>query len=169
MLYLLDADTLIRADRTYYPLQRFPVFWEWLFYHSGIGNIKIPQEQFDEVIAGKGELVDWLSEKTKKETLLLPGVVDPQLVSTVIEQGYAPDLNETELLTVGQDPFLIAYALVSIADRTVVSFETSAPAKQRANRKIPDVCAGLGIKCITLFDLIKTLDFTTNWTPPKGA
>jgi hypothetical protein len=169
MLYLLDADTLIRADRTYYPLRRFPVFWEWLLHHSGVGTTKIPQEQFDEVVAGKGELVEWLSEKDKKEALLLPAVVDPQLVSTVIDQGYAPDLNATELLTVGRDPFLIAYAFVSTADRTIVSFETSAPAKQRANRKIPDVCAGLGIKCITLFDLIEVLDFTTNWKPPRAA
>jgi len=119
------------------------------------------------VVAGKGELVDWLSDKKKKDSLLLPGVVDPELVSHVIEHGYAPDLNETELLTVGQDPFLIAYGLVSIADRTIVSFETSAPAKQRANRKIPDVCASFGLKCITMFDLINALDFTTNWTPPK--
>jgi hypothetical protein len=167
VLYLLDADTLIRADRTYYPLQRFPVFWQWLLYHSGIGNIKIPQEQFDEVVAGKGELVDWLSDKTRKEALLLPGVVDRALFDQVIERGYASDLDETELITVGKDPFLIAYGLVSTADRTIVSFEVSAPAKKRANRKIPDVCAGFGLNCITMFELIKTLDFTTNWTPPK--
>lgn len=167
MLYLLDADTLIKADHTYYPLQRFPVFWEWLLYHSKIGNMKVPQERFDEVTAGRGELVDWLSDKERKEALLLPGVVDQTLLTQVIEQGYAPDLDEMELVTVGKDPFLIAYGLVSVADRTVVSFEVSAPAKQRANRKIPDVCAGFGLKCITMFDLIKALDFTTNWTPPK--
>jgi hypothetical protein len=164
--YLLDADTLIKADRTYYPLQRFPVFWDWLLYHSVIGNVKIPQEQFDEIVAGKGELVDWLSDKTRKAALLLPGVVDQTLLSQVIAQGYAPDLDETELITVGKDPFLIAYGLAS-ADRTIVSFEVSAPAKHRANRKIPDVCAGFGLKCITMFELIKTLDFTTSWTPPK--
>jgi len=85
----------------------------------------------------------------------------------VIEQGYAPDLDEAELLTVGKDPFLIAYRLVSVANRTIVSFETSAPAKQRANKKIPDVCAGFGLQCITMFELIDALDFTTNWTQPK--
>lgn len=167
MLYLLDADTLIKADRLYYPLGRFPVFWEWLLYQSGIGSIKVPQEQYDEVVAGKGELVEWISDKTNKELLLLPGVVDEKLLSQVIEEGYAPDLNETELITVGKDPFLIAYGLVSVGDRTIVSFEVSAPRKQRANRKIPDVCSGFGLKCITMFDLIKALDFTTNWKSPK--
>jgi hypothetical protein len=167
LLYLLDADTLIRADRTYYPLKRFPIFWKWLLYHGSVANVKIPQEQYDEIVVGKGELVDWLSGKANKDVLLLPGMADPQLVTRATEEGYAPDLNETELLTVGRDPFLIAYALVSIVDRTVVSFETSAPAKQRANRKVPDVCANFGISCITLFELIAALDFTTNWTPPK--
>jgi hypothetical protein len=76
-------------------------------------------------------------------------------------------LDEAELLTVGKDPFLIAYGLVSVANRTIVSFETSAPAKQRANKKIPDVCAGFGLQCITMFELIDALDFTTNWTQPK--
>lgn len=166
MLYLLDADTLIRADRTYYPLKRFPVFWVWLLHHAGAGNIKVPQEQYEEVVVGKGELVNWLCEKSNKDALLLPGVVNPELVTRATEEGYAPDLNEAELVTVGKDPFLIAYGLVSIADRTIVSFETSAPRKQRANRKIPDVCADFGLKCITLFDLIDTLDFTTNWSPP---
>ena len=90
-----------------------------------------------------------------------------QLLVRVIEEGYAPDLDATELITVGKDPFLIAYGLVSTADRTIVSFEVSAPAKRRANRKIPDVCAGFRLNCITMFELIETLDFTTNWTPPK--
>jgi hypothetical protein len=90
MLYLLDADTLIRADRTYYPLKRFPVFWDWLLHHSGAGNIKVPQEQFDEVVVGRGELVDWLSDKARKDSMLLPGAVDPGLVTQVIEQVMHP-------------------------------------------------------------------------------
>lgn len=166
MLYLLDADIIIRADRTYYPLKRFPVFWEWLIFHGDAGTVKIPNEQYDEIVAGKGELVEWLKEKPKRDALLLAGDVDQKLVTRATEEGYAPDLNEAELLTVGRDPFLIAYALVSVADRTVVSFETSAPSKQRANRKVPDVCGTFGIRCITLFDLINELDFTTNWTRP---
>ena len=31
------------------------------------------------------------------------------------EEGYAADLNEAELVTVGKDPFLVAYGLVSTA------------------------------------------------------
>lgn len=30
MLYLLDANVLITANRTYYPLERVPEYWAWL-------------------------------------------------------------------------------------------------------------------------------------------
>lgn len=30
MLYLLDANVLIRAHSDYYPIDRIPQFWEWL-------------------------------------------------------------------------------------------------------------------------------------------
>lgn len=91
---------------------------------------------------------------------------NPELVAAVTTKGYAADLDEAELEMVGRDPFLIAHA---VADRCVVSFDVSAPSKKRANRKVPDVCADFGIKCITLFSLIETLDFTTEWKPGKVA
>jgi hypothetical protein len=166
MLYLLDADTLIKADRTYYPLLRFPVFWQWLCHNGNIGNVKVPIEQFEEVVAGNGDLVDWLKTKENKDALLLDEQVDPTLVANVTSNGYAPDLDAAELVTVGRDPFLIAYGMAMRSERCFVSFEVSAPAKQRANRKVPDVCSGFGIRCATLFDLIKELDFTTQWTAP---
>jgi hypothetical protein len=165
VIYLLDADTLIRADRTYYPLKRFPVFWEWLRHNGVAGNIKIPLEQYEEVVAGKGQLVDWLKEEESKGALLLAEEADPELVAKVTAEGYAPDLDEAEQETVGRDPFLIAYGLAAPQERCVVSFEVSAPRKVRANRKVPDVCGQLGVKCTTLFDLIEQLDFTTDWVP----
>lgn len=165
MIHLLDADTLIRADNTYYPLNRFPVFWKWLHHNGKAGGIKIPQEQFDEVVVGKGELVDWLKLTENKAALLFGEEADPALVAKVTNEGYAPDLDEAEVVTIGRDPFLIAYGLASSKDRHIVSFEVSAPSKQRANRKVPDVCAQFDVNCITLFELIKVLDFTTEWKP----
>jgi len=165
VIYLLDADTLIRADSTYYPLKRFPVFWRWLCHNGNEGHIKIPREQYEEVTVGKGELVDWLKEDENKAALLFTEEVDPTLVAKVISEGYAPDLDEAELEIVGRDPFLISHGLVAPGTRCVVSFEVSAPSKKRANRKVPDVCANFGTMCVTLFDLIEALDFTTDWEP----
>lgn len=165
MLYLLDADTLIRADSTYYPIRRFPIFWEWLLHTGGNGHLKVPTEQFEEVTAGKGELVDWLLAEECKTELLLQEDVSAELVALVTQRGYAPDLDEAEIEKLGRDPFLIAYGCAAPHERFIVTFEVSAPKKQRANRKIPDVCSDLGVQCGTLFDVIEALDFTTNWRP----
>jgi hypothetical protein len=97
--------------------------------------------------------------------LLLDEEADLILVADVLANGYAPDLDEAELEVIGQDPFLIAYALADADNRYIVSFETSAPSKQRAKRKVPDVCAKFGVECGTLFDLIEALDFTSDWKP----
>lgn len=168
VIYLLDADTLIRADSTYYPLKRFPVFWEWLRYKGFASHVKVPLEQYEEVINGKGELVDWLKDEETKAALLLDEEADPALVAEVTIKGYASDLDEAEQEKVGRDPFLIAYAYASPGERVVVSFEVSAPSKSRANRKIPDICKELGVKPGTLFDVIEALDFTTDWKADQG-
>jgi hypothetical protein len=80
----------------------------------------------------------------------------------VIAKGYAPDLTDDEVEQVGRDPFLIAYALAS-KDRCVVTVETSAPKKQRQNRKVPDVCRVMGVRPCTPFELNRELGFRTRW------
>ena len=164
MVYLLDADSLIRAANTFYRLNRVPQFWEWLRHRGNLGSVKIPIEQFEEIVAGTGELVDWLKDEETREALLLEEEVDPALVAEVTLNGYG-DLDENGIETVGRDPFLISYGYAATDERCVVTFENSAPSKEGKNRKIPDVCRNLGVDCCTLFDLIEALDFTTDWKP----
>ena len=77
----------------------------------------------------------------------------------VMYRGYAPDLKDDEVETIGRDPFLVAAAMAG-PDRLVVTREVSSPKKQRANRKVPDVCATIGVSCITDFELRRLLDFS---------
>lgn len=165
MLYLLDADTLIRGDREFYPLRRFPVFWRWLLHQGENGQAKIPIEQYEEITVGNGELVDWLREAEVKDALVLDEEADPDVIAEVLARGYANNLNEDEVELLGRDPFLISYALTDPRNRTVVTFEVSAPNQRRGKRKIPDGCAPFGIQCCNLTGLIHALDFTTDWHP----
>lgn len=164
MLYLLDADTLITGDRRAYPLRRFPVFWQWLQFQGRAGKVKIPLEQFEEVTAGRGDLVEWLSDHEVRRALVLEEEADPAVVADVILRGYG-QLDENGIEQVGRDPFMIAYAIAERAERTVVTFEVSKPGKRGANRKIPDVCRDLGVPSCTLYEMIEALDFTTDWRP----
>lgn len=157
MLYLLDANVLITADRLYYPMDRVPQFWEWILEQADAGNIKIPYEIYNEIIDGKvDDLVKWL--KANKTTIRLDEEVDITVVQEVIDTGYAPDLDDVELEKIAKDPFLVAYARMK-PNRCVVTLENSSPRKQRANRKIPDVCSTFSISCCDTFQLIRDLDF----------
>lgn len=157
MLYLLDANVLITADRLYYPMDRVPQFWNWILEQSDAGNIKIPYEIYDEVVDGKADdLVKWL--KANKALIQLDEEVDISVVQEVIGKGYATDLDDVELDKIAKDPFLVAYACMK-PNRCVVTLENSSPRKQRANRKIPDVCSTFSIPCCDTFQLIRELDF----------
>lgn len=166
MLYLLDADTLITGDRDAYPLGRFPVFWEWLRHQGDAGLVKVPLEQYEEVVAGRGDLVDWLNSAETRAALELQEEANADLVADTTLKAYG-ELDENGVALVGRDPFLVSYGRVDLGQRTVVSFEVSKPSKLGANRKLPDVCKDFGVPSCTLFDMIKALDFTTDWRPPQ--
>ena len=167
MLYLLDANVLIDANRDYYPIKRVPEFWEWLVHVGTKGFVKISQEIFEEIKPGRqDDLTNWVKTDEVRTALLLGEEADVSLVSLVMDKGYAPDLSDEEVEKIGQDPFLIAYALVDLHERCVVTTEVSKPNKQRANRHMPDVCNVLDVKCCNTFELLRVLDFKTNWKAP---
>lgn len=168
VLYLLDANVLITAHRDYYAVARVPEFWHWLRHQAAAGRVKVPVEILEEVKRGRprkgmDDLLDWLKSSDVKDAIPLDEEPDPALVQRVITKGYAPDLNDHELVKLGRDPFLIAYALVNPAGRRIVTTEVSKPKKRRANRKIPDVAKRFGIKALNPFQFARELDFTTNW------
>ena len=162
-LYLLDANVLIDANRDYYPITRVPEFWSWLVDMGGLGKVKVPLEIYEELVGGDDVLAEWL--KTYRNNLLLDEEIASELVAKVTEQGYANDLTDIEIEKIGRDPFLMAYALADPGRRCVVTTEVSRPSRTRANRHIPDVCRALDIPCCNTFQLVRLLDFRTDWPP----
>jgi hypothetical protein len=166
MLYLLDANVLITANSSYYPIDQVPEFWSWVFYQATSNRIKIPREIIEEIKAGRKDddlLLDWIAEADVEAALLLNESVNAALVQRIVTSGYAPDLRDDEVEKIGRDPFLIAYALADSAARTVVTTEVSRSSAQRANRKVPDVCRAVGVESCGPFALNKALGFTTGW------
>ena len=166
MLYLLDANILITANRDYYPMDQVPEFWSWLQFQGTEGNVKIPLEILEELRAGTKEndrLFDWISLTENESALRLDEPVDVGRVRRVLEEGYAPDLNDVELEAIGQDPFLIAYCLGNEVDRCVVTAEASRPSTRRQNRRVPIVCEDLGVQWCGPFKLNRALGFRTAW------
>jgi hypothetical protein len=166
VLYLLDANVLITANSTYYPIDQIPEFWSWVHHQAVSGRMKIPREIMEEIKAGRKDddpLLDWICTAEIESALLLNETVDVALVQNVVSAGYAPDLRDDEVEKIGRDPFLIAYALADPINRTVVTIEVSRPTAQRANRKVPDVCQAVGSASCGPFALNKALGFRTGW------
>ena len=159
MLYLLDSGVLIDANRRYYKLGQVRPFWNWLEAKAKEGRLKIPDEMYREIVAGAKEdgLRNWVIKR--KASLLLKEEAEILMLRRVTDLGYAPDLDDEERSKIGNDAFLIAYALADPTRRCVVTMEESRPSRQRANRHIPDVCKSLNISCINTFEMLDRLDF----------
>jgi len=163
LIYLLDANVLIDANRDYYSIGSVDEFWEWLVHHGEQGSIKIPEEIYEEIKAGNDDLAAWAKESDTETALKLGEEVNVDLVRKVSDEGYAPDLSDIDLEKIERDPFLIAYALVNPAERIIVTTENSKPSRLRANRHIPDVAKQFGIQSINTYELTKLLRFSTKW------
>jgi hypothetical protein len=171
MLYLLDANVLITAQNQYYAIDMVPQFWDWLVHMGRKGDLKLPIETLDEVKEGakkrKDDLSVWICQESIDDALLLNEDVDINNVQVVIATAYAPDLNDAEVEQIGQDPFLIAHAYLDPRNRCVVSNESIAPTRTRANRRVPNACADVGVNCCNTFEMLRRLGFTTNWQQPR--
>lgn len=161
MLYLLDANALITAHNTWYGHKRVPEFWRWLIHHGETGTVKMPAETYTEVECGSDELAVWMHEITTKKALLLGEASDPVAVQEVLGL-YGDPLTDSDLITIGQDPFLIAAAL-GYADRRVVTAEVSKPTRHGARRHVPNVCDDCGVSWMHPISFIAELNFSTDW------
>ena len=164
-MYLLDANVLITAHNTYYPIDRVPEFWSWLRHQGKSGHVKIAIEMLEEILEGHDDaLLDWLKNDTNREALCFDEVVRPDLIRRVVNEGYANDLTDDEVEKLGRDPFLISYAL-AVSESCIVTTEIPKPSKQRQNRKIPDVCDTLKVNWCGPFELNNRQGFHTGWRP----
>ena len=161
-MYLLDANTLMEAHDTFYPVDRIKPFWDWVYDQADAGLIKMPVEVHSE-FTGNGLHVQWINEPEVKAALILDEVADPALVQRVINDGYQgtnPAFDDIQHTKYGQDPFLAAYALVDPENRTVVTREKSKRSKRLGSTKLPDACDDLGVAWIDDFQLYRNLNFT---------
>jgi hypothetical protein len=163
MLYLLDANVLIDANRDYYPVERIPEFWDWLEYQGGQDKVKVPVEIYHELKEGTDDLAVWIKQSTIKQVLLYSAEPETRWVSYAVANGYASDLTDVEIEKLGRDPFLLGYALADPMAHCIVTTEGSRPTRERANRHLPDAAKRLGIETCNTFELTRRLDFRTSW------
>ncbi len=152
MAYLLDANVFIQAKNLYYGLDFCPAFWDWLIVNNDKRNVFSIEKVGDEIDAGNDELAQWAEQRgsgffLEPDSLMLPALGKVSAWATA--QGYDPAAVNTFFQVA--DYFLVAFALAH--GYTVVTHEIASPSTKII--KIPNTCIGLGIKCVTPYEMLR--------------
>lgn len=152
MAYLLDADVFIQAKNLHYGLDFCPAFWDWLIARNAENQVFSIEKVGDELEAGADELAAWAANRgpgffVKPDTAMLPALGSVSAWAT--GQRYEPAAVNTFLQLA--DYYLVAHALAH--GQTVVTHEIALTSTKKI--KIPDACIGLGIKCMTPFEMLR--------------
>lgn len=156
MAYLLDANVFIQAKNLHYGFDFCPAFWDWIDAANRDGKVFSIEKIADELVGGADELANWAQDRS--DLFLKP---DPPVVSSLQEvsrwaNGQNYDAAAITTFLQVADYYLIAHAHAHAHahGHTVVTHEVVAHTAKKI--KIPNVCIGLGIKCMTPFEMLRT-------------
>ncbi|HYK88581.1 MAG TPA: DUF4411 family protein [Acidobacteriota bacterium] len=152
MAYLLDANVFMQAKNLHYGLDFCPAFWDWLILTNAAKRVFSLEKVGDEIDAGADELAAWAAQRgagffLKPDPTMLPALGSVSKWAT--GQGYEPAAVSTFLLVA--DYYLVAHALAH--GHTLVTHEVASTSTKKI--KIPNACIGLGIKCMTPFEMLR--------------
>jgi hypothetical protein len=152
MAYLLDANVFIQGKNLHYGFDFCPAFWDWVERENAAGLVMSVEKVGDELFGGGDELATWA--RTRGHALFLRPDRDMlaamSLVSEwVSSQQYSPAAVNTFLQVA--DYYLVSRAL---AHRDVVVTH-EVPADSVNKVKIPNVCVGMGIKCMSPYEMLR--------------
>ena len=152
MTYLLDANVFIAAKNLHYGFDFCPAFWDWLDVVNEAGRVYSVEKVGDELNAISDQLSEWAEERNSRFFLKPDPSVFPALSKVsdwAHDQAYEPAAVSTFLQVA--DYYTVAQALSG--NHVVVTHEVPSASKRRI--KIPDVCIGLGMKCMTPYEMLR--------------
>jgi hypothetical protein len=150
MAYLLDTNVFLQAKNLHYGFDFCPGFWDWLRAENAKRNVFSIEKVKDELV--DDDASQWAHEQDNSFFLKPDAMVAAALaqVSTwVTGQGYEAAAVNTFLQVA--DYYLVANALAH--GFVVVTHEV--PANSVKKVKIPNACIGLGMKCMTPFEMLR--------------
>ncbi|WP_181313732.1 DUF4411 family protein [Phreatobacter cathodiphilus] len=146
-IYCVDTSAFIAAWVERYPIDTFPPLWDELATLIAAGRLIAPEAVQDELDKKSKDLLDWF------EAAGSPFVkTDAALIAEAMRilQMHERLVMESKRASAA-DPFVIA--LARTRGCIVVTEEHGGTA---AKPKIPFVCNGYGVPCLSLLDLLRT-------------
>jgi hypothetical protein len=152
MTYVLDANVFIQAKNLHYGFDFCPAFWDWVIRENEAGRVLSIERVGDELKAGADELAQWAQQRGSRlfvapDTLMLDALT--RVSTWVTSQGYSAAAVSTFLQVA--DYYLVSRALAH--GDVVVTHEVAAVTASKV--KIPNVCIGMGVKCMTPYEMLR--------------
>lgn len=152
MAYLLDAKVFIAAKNLHYGLDFCPGFWDWLDERNGAGSVFSTEKVGDELQAVDDKLSAWAAGHGEGFFLKPDAKVFPSLaVVSGWANGQGYDMAAVTTFLQLADYYLVSHA--HAGGHTVVTHERPSASVKRI--KIPDACIGLGVKCMSPFEMLR--------------
>lgn len=149
-MFVFDSSAFINGCRHHYFLDTMRPVWTLVEVAIDDGRIVVPREVFREVAHQADEISDVL--KQHKAAVVEPSQAVQVRAGELQQEFPKPGLRDRA------DPFVMAEA--EIRGVTVVTYEgitfSGAPAKG-ADKKLPAICARIGIPCCTLPQALQQL------------
>ncbi|MBL7165712.1 MAG: DUF4411 family protein [Dehalococcoidales bacterium] len=147
MEYSLDSSAIIETWVRGFPPELFPLVWSKLEELIQNEVLRASEEVLIELEKKDDRVYQWAMQRPH---MFLPSTVPIQRCVKDILAQY-PRLIDTRKNRSGADPFVIAVAMLHGC--AVISEEN--PTYSMNRPKIPDVCAGLGIRCLNMLQLFR--------------
>jgi hypothetical protein len=150
MAYLLDANVFLQAKNLHYGFDFCPAFWDWLRVMNKGAVVFSIEKVKDELV--DDDAANWADGQDEAFFLKPDAKVAAalgQVSAWVIDQGYEAAAVNTFLQVA--DYYLVSHALAH--GFVVVTHEV--PSNSTKKVKIPNACIGLGIKCMTPFEMLR--------------
>lgn len=160
-MHLLDANAFMEASRLYYSFKIAPGYWDWLVEQFKTGQIASVEAVFDEITAGRGDLVDWAKDPAL-DGFWLPDSAESiaaaaELAAWAANPSRPYKQSAVDEFMASADLRLAAQA--SVLGATIVTRETpDASCKKRV--KLPDAARSAGVRCVQPFVAYERLGLT---------
>jgi hypothetical protein len=150
--YLLDANIFIQAKNLHYGFDFCPAFWEWLQTKNDAGVVGSIERVWTELVAGDDALSEWANARGDAFFRAPDDAVLPAL-GRVSEWVLAQPYDQAATATFFQvaDYWLVAHALA----HGCVVVTNERPADSIRKIKIPNPCVGLGITCMSPYEMLR--------------
>ena len=163
----MDSNSFITPSNQYYQFSIARSFWDKIENHIVDGDIAILDAVFEEIKKGEDDLSEWIKGITitnyisRKDPIIIQNYSN--ILKYIQESGYYKSIALKEWSRYEcADPWLIATAKAH--NLTIVTFESKKGLLQKrqpsAQPKIPNVAAEFGVRCCSLFDMMKELGIT---------